>query len=423
MVVGGLKSRQRLVRIFIVGMLCLHLLFLTNLGERIKRGYPDFTVFYTAATILRNGLGHQLYNERTQYEVQKNSVGEIASRRGPLPYIHPPFEALIFVPLTLLPYPQAFLAWDLLNLAALFGAAVLLRRSVGALRSIPPWEFVIGCLAFFPVFACLLQGQDSILQLLLCVLGFNALKKNANVLAGCWLALGMFKFQLKIPIVLLIVIWKRGRVAAGFAAVSMVLALVSVWLVGWEGLRRYPALVLQVAKATSLGGVPPDLMPNLRGLTLGGPFPFPGTVGTAVAVLSSVLLFLFAAGWGWKASQTERFDLQFSLAVLISVLTSWHTNVHDLCLLILPLMLTTNYCLHPPRRPGGRFTLLLPVLPVLISPLWIVLWLVGGEVNLMAIPLLWWALKIGKELSREWNSAGGLQTSASGLTMPESGSL
>jgi hypothetical protein len=163
-------------------------------------------------------------------------------------------------------------------------------------------------------------------------------------------------------------------------------------------------------------------MPNLRGLALGWPFPFPGTVGAAVAVLSSVTLFLFAARWGWKASRTEKFDLQFSLAVVISVLTSWHTNVHDLCLLILPLVLTTNYCLRPlPRRPGRRFTPLFPVLPVLISPLWIVLWLVGGEVNLMAIPLLWWALKIGKELSCDLNSAGGLQPSASALTMPESG--
>src|SRR5580658_10418440 len=187
-------------------MLCLHLLFFINLRERIKRGYPDFTVFYTAATILREGLGHQLYDERVQYEVQKKSVGQIASRRGPLPYIHPPFEALIFLPLSWLPYPRAFAVWDLLNLAALFGVGLLLRRSVNMLRLIPPWKFVIASLAFFPIFDCFLQGQDSILLLLLCVLGFNALKREADVLAGCWLALGVFKFQFIIPIVLLFLI-------------------------------------------------------------------------------------------------------------------------------------------------------------------------------------------------------------------------
>jgi len=404
-------------------MLCLHLLFFINLRQRIERGYPDFTVFYTAATVLRNGLGHQLYDEQVQYEVQKKFAGQISSRHGPLPYIHPPFEALVFLPLTLLPYPQAFVAWDLLNLAALFGVALLLRRSVSVLRLIPPWEFVIGSLAFFPVFACFLQGQDSILQLLFCVLGFNALKKEGDFLAGCWFALGAFKFQLMVPIVLLIVIWKRGRVATGFAAVSILLALVSAGLVGWEALLRYPAYVLRVVKAPSFGGVPSELLPNLHGLALGLPFLFSPAVGTAVAVLSSVILFLFAATRGWKASQPARIELRFSLAIVASGLIGWQTNAHDLSLLVLPLVLITDYCLHTMRVPGSRFGLLLPVLPVLISPLWIVLWLAAGQVNLMAIPLLWWSWRIGKELSRDIHSADGPQpsSSVSASTMPDGG--
>jgi hypothetical protein len=233
-------------------------------------------------------------------------------------------------------------------------------------------------------------------------LGFNALKKQADVLAGGWFALGAFKFQLMVPIVLLVILWKRGRVAAGFAAVAILLALVSVGLVGWQGLLRYPAYVLQVAQAPSLGAVPPELMPNLRGLALGWPFLFSRPVGTAVALLSSVILFLFAAMRGWKASHPARIELQFALAIAVSGLTSWHTNAHDLCLLVLPLVLITDYCLHTlPHDQGRRFALLLPILPVLISPLWIVLWLACGAVNLMAIPLVWWAWRIGQELSRD----------------------
>jgi hypothetical protein len=405
---SGLKSR-RYVRIFIVGMLSLHLLFFFDLRERIQHGYPDFTVFYTAATVLRDGLGRQLYDERVQFAVQKNFAGQIPSRRGPLPYIHPPFEAMVFLPLTLLPYHRAFVVWNLLNVGALFGVAWLLRRSMTALRSIPPWEFVIAFLAFFPVFVCLLQGQDSILLLLLCALGFNALKKEADFLAGGWFALGVFKFQLILPIVLLIIIWKRRRVAAGFAVVSILLALVSAALVGWASLLHYPAYVLQVAKAPSLGGVPAELMANLHGLALGWPLPFSGAVGTAVAVLSSVALFFFAVVRGLEARRLERLELQFSLAIVVSVLTSWHTNAHDLSLLVLPLVLMADYCLHTlSREPRRRFALLLPAVPLLISPLWIVLWLVSGEINLMAIPLLWWAWEIGRELPRDRDSASEL---------------
>jgi hypothetical protein len=387
-------------------MLCLHLFLFINLRERIKQGYPDFTVYYTAATLLRAGLGHQLYDANVQYEVQKKSVGSIASRQGALPYIHPPFEALIFLPLAYLPYPQAFAIWDLLNMGALLGLALLLRKSVDTLRLIPVWEFVIASLAFFPIFVCFLQGQDSILLLLLCGLGFNALKKKANLLAGCWFALGMFKFQFMIPIVLLAGIWKLRRAAAGFVVVSIVLVLISVGLAGWESLLRYPAFALQITNAPSLGGVAAEFAPNLRGLILGWPLHFPRTVGSAVALVSSVLIFgsvlVSTTMRGRGESQPERLELRISLAVIVSVLIAWQTNMHDLSLLVLPLVLMADYYRHAAEsvKPGSGLSFVLPALPLLISPLWLVLWISKGVVNLMAVPLLWWVWEIGEESLR-----------------------
>jgi hypothetical protein len=60
------------------------------------------------------------------------------------------------------------------------------------------------------------------------------------------------------------------------------------------------------------------------------------------------------------------------------------------------------------RGGAARFALLFPVLPVLISPLWMALWLLVSKVNLMAIPLVWWTLAIGWELSRERVKSGGV---------------
>lgn len=387
------------MRLFIVGMLCMHALFFIDLWPRIKRGYPDFVVYYTAATILRNGLGHELYVLRVQSEVQKRFTGELLSRPGPLPYIHPPAEALIFVPLTRLSFLHAYLLWGLLNIAILFGVAWLLRSEVSWLHLIPPWEFVLGSLAFFPVFESLLQGQDSILQLLFCGLAWKALNKRADLLAGCWFALGAFKFQFMLPIVLLIAIWKRKRVLIGFAGVSVVLALISVGLIGWQGLLHYPAFVLQIANTPSLGGVPPDFIPNLHGLVMGWPFHLPGRVGTAAIILSSVGLFLFVAGRGRKWPDLGSSAFHFSLAIAVSDLIGWQTNVHDFSLLVLPLALIADYCFRrPPRPQGDNFALLYPAAPMLISPLWLVLWLAVGHMNLMAVPLLWWVWEIGRKL-------------------------
>jgi Glycosyltransferase family 87 len=394
------KSQYRLARVFVAGMLWLNLLFLVRDIEGIKRGYPDFTIFYTAGTILRQGLGHQLYDRKVQYAVQESFTGHIPFRQGPLPYNHPPFEAPLFVPLALLPYWQAFAAWDLLSVASLLGVALVLRRSVVALRSFAPWKFAMASIAFFPVFACLLEGQDSILLLLLCALAFHALRRNSDLLAGCWLALGAFKFQFIVPIVLLLVIWKRRRVALGFGAVAIILALISIGLVGVESLRHYPGYVLQIANTPGLGGLPLEFVPNLHGLVMGWHGRLSGVTGAAFAGLISIAVFLFSAWKGWAAQ--EKFELQFSLAILVSVLIAWQTNSHDHSLLVLPLVLITDYCLRGIKQArGNRFALLLPVLPLLISPLWMVLWLISAHVNLIAVPLLWWTWKIGKELSRD----------------------
>lgn len=393
-------------------MLCLHLFLFISLKGRIEQGYPDFTAFYGSGMLLRHGLGHQLYNSKVQYEAQERFAGNVSSRRGPLPYIHPPFEALIFLPLTLLPYTQAFIVWDLLVLIALFFVARLLRRSVPTLRSIAPWKFVLASVAFFPVFECLLQGQDSVLLLLLCTLGFDELKKEADFLAGCWFALGVFKFQWILPIIVLIIVWKGvwngRRLAGGFAVVSLILVFVSIGLVGWQNMLHYPAYVLSVVNTPSFGGVGSETMPNLRGLLTGWQWPFLRGVGSIAAVSSAVILFLLAATMGRGKSHTQKLELQFSLAVLVSGLIGWHTNPHDLSLLILPLVLVTDYCAHI-QEAGKKFSLLLPAVPLLISPLWIVLWFVSGHLNLMAITLLWWTWKIGKQLGRHLHLPGRAQ--------------
>jgi hypothetical protein len=392
------RSRRRLVRFFIMGMLWMNLLFFLDVREGMR--FPDFTIFYTAGKILRQGLGRQLYDKKIQYAVQESFTGHLAFRLGPLPYNHPPFEAPIFVPLTLLSYQQAFAVWDLLNVVALFGVALVLRRSVAALNALPLWKFVVASIAFFPIFACLLQGQDSILHLLLCCLAFHALKKNEDMLGGCWLALAAFRFQFIVPLVLLFLIWGRRRIVAGFGAGAAVLGLISTGLVGVRTLLQYPGYVMQIANSPGLGGIPPEFLPNLHGLAMGWHALLSDRFGAALAVVGSVGVFLFAAWAGRAPARVGKFELQFSLAVLVSVLIAWQTNVHDHSLLILPVVLVADYCLRAiMQTPARRFRLLLPVLPLLISPLWMVLWLVLHDVNLIAIPLLWWTWRIGREIA------------------------
>jgi len=400
------KTIQRSVIVGLIGgTLAIHGMLFWNSWHLARKGYADFTVFYTAGTIARLGLGHHLYDPALQYRVQHSFAAGVQIRNGPLPYLHPPFEALLFAPLSLLDFATAYVVWGALNLAMVALLFFLLRRHVLILDTVPPLLWLAIWLAFFPVFGCLFQGQDSILLLLLSALGFRALKRNADFLAGAWLALGTFKFQFMIPLVLLLVFWKRRRVGAGFAAAGFVLLLVSAGLVGWDGLFKYPVFVLRLVRGHGIGEVVPGLMPNLRGLLEGWSLNISYAGLSTVVIAASVALFVFA-WWRGCALPPQHFNLQFSLAVIISVLIAWHTNAHDLSLLLLPMVLLADYSRSllagAPRR---KWALLIPVAPILISPLWLVLWLGIGKVNVMAIPLLWWAWEVGKEISRVDSSA------------------
>jgi hypothetical protein len=227
------------------------------------------------------------------------------------------------------------------------------------------------------------------------------MKRKSDVLAGCWLALGSFKFQFTVPIVVLFFLWRRRRVALGFLPIALILVLVSVGISGFRSLIDYPQFAFRVVETQGLGGVPLSLLPNLHGLVVGWSGIPSGWPGIAIALAASALLFVFATARGEMADafSGDDFDLQFSLAVVVTVLVAWQTNIHDLCLLTLPLILLISYGLRHRDSGRSRFHLLYPALPLLVGPFWMILWLPLGRVNLVAIPMIWWAWKIGEELS------------------------
>jgi len=391
-----------MVWLFLVAMVVLHGHFLWTVRGRIAKGDPDFTVFYTAGKMLREGRSDELYDPRAQQAVQLEFTNNSDLRRGPLPYIHPPFEALVFLPLTFLPYDIAFWLWNLLNLGMLLEVAWLLKRALTSLREVPVWEWLLAFLAFFPVFSNFLQGQDAILLLLLFVLGFCALNRDADFLAGCWFGFAVFKYHFVVPLVVILVLWRRRKLALGFTATSSAAILLSLWIVGWQGALRYPAYAWSVVSTSGHGQTPLGLMPNLVGLLTGWPFLtwLGGTLRWVAVAISVGLLVVVAVMRHW-ANDRELFKPCFSCAVIVAILVAYNTNVHDLCLLILPLALVADTLAQTgAQRSMFRARLLLPIVPLLLSPLWFLLWMKLGRTNILAIFLLWWLCVIRGESVR-----------------------
>ena len=387
----------------LLGIVCLHAAMFVKARWQVAEGYQDFTIFYSAARIVRKGLGYQLYDLQVQYRVQQEFASGVSIRQGALPYNHPPFEALLFLPFTWLPYLAAYIAWDVVNLLFLLVILWKLRPHVPMLRQAGIGCGLIAALAFFPVCVALLQGQDIILLLLLLTLVFDSLKRERDLAAGCWLGLGLFRFHLILPLVFVLVFRKQYRAVLGFAGVACGVVLVSAALVGWQGMWGYPHYVWHVEQA--MGQRVPSDMPNLRGLL--ATF-FSGLIAKVpllclTAVLSAGLLLLAAAKWTVRSAAT--FDLAFSLSAIVTVLVSYHAFAYDLCLVLVPVALILNYLgTHRQVDQTTRLMLLGPILILYLSPLHMILWLRYGVLSLVAPVLVVWVWGIAREILRVENS-------------------
>ncbi len=354
----------------------------------------DFPDFYCAARMLAAGHGHRLYDAGLQRQYQARYAGRVGTL-----YIHPPFEAVLYLAVAWLPLRDAYLLWSLLNLTFL---AVAVRRVA---KEIEAWDWRLSLgvsLTFVPTLLCFLQGQDSLLLLLLVVLSFSALRHSRGFAAGCWLGLALFKFQLALPLALVLVVTQsrnvRTGLVKGFCLAALALAALSVAISGWSLFLVYPKFLLHL-QAQPFAGVVPQAMANFRGLI----YLFFHSDQSSGAIISLSILCaaaLIATLWGWK--RKDNFDLAFANTVIFALLASYHLNPHDLSLLLLPSALLFRRASRrtPSARNPANWIILGWLGIVFLPPLH--LWtLRGGVYALMSLPLLGLFLSVAFPLRRE----------------------
>ncbi len=344
----------------------------------------DFPDFYCAARMLLDGHGHQLYDADLQRRYQAYYAGGVGTL-----YIHPPFEAVLYLVVAWLPLLGAYRLWSFLNLLFLAVGARLLAKHVLA-----PWDWRIlfaASLTFVPLLLSLLQGQDSVLLLLVVILAFTAFREERAFAAGCWLALGLFKFQIVLPVALVLILIperkRRSEFAKGFSLVALILAGISAAISGWSAFV-YPRFLLHFQTQPSTG-IAPQAMANFRGLAyllfhrtqsswaLGLMF-----ILSANGLVRTLIVWRnaqFASPADTPASTRYEHDFAFANTVLFALLASYYLNPHDLSLLLLPIFV----------MPHGAFV---RETRVKSAANWIVLSLIG---LLLLPPLHLWALKAG----------------------------
>jgi hypothetical protein len=358
------------------------------------RGLDDFRQLYTGGYMVRTGHADELYDYDTQQRFEERLIPD--GRHFMLPINHLAFEELLFVPLSLLTYRAAYWAFMAFNGTLLVLCVKLLGRRLKIQADQRKWIPALLLLAFFPIPRALEKGQDSIIMLTLLAAALWSLDHEKEFVAGLLVGIGIFKFQIVIPIALLFLVWRQWRFFAGFSASTVGAGLVSLWLVGLDGAKEYAHMLLSMSvRLTSDSdmvryGTHPRDMINLRGLLsaiFDGKLP-DGYVQLLIAACSVVVLL---------AAARQRPSLP--LAIAAASLASYHFIVHDASILI--IVIAGAFCSGLVWN--GAIAILL-----LVAPLW---GMIPDHGYLAAIPLLGlFLLMLGDVPKRGEFTAGGGQS-------------
>jgi hypothetical protein len=317
----------------------------------------DFLSMATAAAILAQRPG-ALYDETAQASVQGALLraGSLTPLQL-LPYNHPPFEALLILPLWEAGAGLDMMLglWTLLGLAALAASLAVLRWAwpASGARGVLA---LLATLSFFPGVVSLLLGQNTTVVLLGWAAGSALLRRGRPGPAGAALALSVLKPQ-TLPVILFALLLMRAwRALITWAATVGLGALLVTPFLGLDWPVRYVSFLLRIAAWPPNAAIDPRTMQNWRGLferLLG-----PGLPGTVLTLAASLLSLALVAGW-WTLRRTDpggvrlgapSGDWWWAAVLLVAILVSPHVQPHDLTLALAPAWILAAHAIQRADR-------------------------------------------------------------------------
>jgi hypothetical protein len=197
----------------------------------------DLRLAYAAAMVgLQRGYGH-LYD----LAAQQAAILSLGPDFNPQPFISPPPLAWLVTPLLAFPFPVALVIWTVLLLAALVWTWYLLAPPEPLTKAahLGLW------LGLFPVAFGVLVGQPGALVAAAVATSWWLMRRHRPGWAGVALSLLVIKPQLALLVPACLLVSGRARTFGAWLVASMLFALVSLAMLGPEGVRRYLDVIAQ----------------------------------------------------------------------------------------------------------------------------------------------------------------------------------
>lgn len=348
----------------------------------------DHLAFYSAARHVRDGTPGQMYDYHALGPYQGGLVGR-PDWGGLVGYRNPPFYALLYLPTAGLSFFLSNVIWMALGLGVMAAAVHLVQPD-------RPWRTVLRALTFYPVFATVSFGQNSLLSLGVFAAVYRLAAGGRPFAAG--LVAGLLWF--KPPLLLGLFVWwglnpvRHARSWAGVIVMGAVLAAVG-WLAVPDGSR---AFVETLASNVGYGGENGWNKQSPRAfwtlLLPDAPTPVTWALTGATA----------AAGLGvaaWVARRTGApVAVMFPVAVFLSLWLSPHALIYEWAVLVPAAVVLWRR--FPGRRDAWLCLLAVAWLVLMVStPLALVQirYLHPPAVVQVAVPVMGWvSWRVAREL-------------------------
>lgn len=309
----------------------------------------DFILYYTGGRYLLTGRLNELYDfaaqEVFQLETLRLGVPQFT------PFNHPPFTTLFYAPFAMASFELGLLFWSAAGFAALMLAWHVLHQELSALTVYSPLRLALLSFCFYPTIAWILANQNSAFTLLIYTMTYVALRRGRDLAGGAILGLLLYKPQLALTPVFILLVKGRLRALMGSLLTSSLLIAVG-FLLSPKAMVDYGRVLPQIAELPFLPGYPIEKMHNLYGFcVLLLAHLFSVRVVECVAFLLTVGGLLIVAAW-WRTVPwqpgTRQWDLTFAFTLALGLLISPHLMLYDLMALLLPIAIV---CATYPNRP------------------------------------------------------------------------
>jgi len=208
----------------------------------------DFPAFYMSGRLLNHYPSSRLYD----LQLQERLLLEVrpAEQGLRLPYLHPPFLAVVFRPFALLPYAWAYAAWSATSLGLYIAGLLAMLRHFGPFNKPDKGTALLLALSFEPFLAeTLAGGQVSSIAFLCLALAISSEHRARPFSSGVFLSLCLYRPTLLTLILPMLVFSRRWRMLVGFGVGGAVLLTATALTMGPSVIADY------VRTTTHFGGL------------------------------------------------------------------------------------------------------------------------------------------------------------------------